>query len=268
MIKYATILFISFLPVIAISQINFLNEVDTNYISNAYWNDSLSAKEFLNDVRLNEEFDPLNPDIELLNAAVYAYIQDGRKRSGRKMHEFSDEQYTLCKKFIDFFVPDKFEHESDNIERFDKLTKKALKKMQFDKGISEVLSFNLRVVDFKGYNFYYLKTVHETELKLFKGSKPDIKDSAKLAELEKEPLKMYTYKKLAEHFYKNILKRKYNKLVNSANYSSIGIYFKIDPRTLHRNKIPEAAVILIFGANRLKEIDKALVKSKRQKKLI
>jgi hypothetical protein len=268
MIKIGIISLVSFLPLFVFGQVNFLNEVDTNYISNSYWNDSLSAKEFLSDPRLNEEFDPLNPDIELLNAAVYAYIQDGRKRSGRKMHEFSDAQYTLCKKFIDFFVPDKFEHETQNIERFDKLTKKALKKMEYDKGISEVLSFNLRVMDFKGYNFYYLKTAHETELKLFKGSKPEVKDSAKLAELEKEPIKMYTYKKLAEHFYKNILKRKYNKLINSANYSSMGIYFKIDPRTLHRNKIPEAAVIIIFGANRLKEMDKAMVKSKRQKKLV
>lgn len=268
MIKIGIISLVSFLPLFVFGQVNFLNEVDTNYISNSYWNDSLSAKEFLSDPRLNEEFDPLNPDIELLNAAVYAYIQDGRKRSGRKMHEFSDAQYTLCKKFIDFFVPDKFEHETQNIERFDKLTKKALKKMEYDKGISEVLSFNLRVMDFKGYNFYYLKTAHETELKLFKGSKPEVKDSTKLAELEKEPIKMYTYKKLAEHFYKNILKRKYNKLINSANYSSMGIYFKIDPRTLHRNKIPEAAVIIIFGANRLKEMDKAMVKSKRQKKLV
>jgi hypothetical protein len=140
--------------------------------------------------------------------------------------------------------------------------------MKFNKGISKVLSFKVRAMDFKGNNFYYLSSAHETELKLFKGNKPEIRDSAKLAELEKVPLKTYTYRKFAENFYLNVLRKKYNKLIHSAEYSSMGVYFKMDPRTIFRRAVPEFAVIIVLGADRLKEMDKAIVKSKRQRKLV
>lgn len=264
------ILHISFLilSLDSYSQVKFLSQIDTNYISNQYLDDSLDVMEFYGDARLNEEFDPLNPDIELLNAGLFVAIQRERKRRAREILAFSEKQYTLCAKFLEFYLPDRFETDEENIEKFTKTTKKALKKIKFPKGISKVLTFKFRAMNFKGYNFYYLKTAHETELKLFKGAKPEIRDSTKLAELKKVPVPTFTYKGLIDNFVKNVLKKKYSKLLYSKEYSSLACYFKLDKRTLNRNKIPEVALIMIYGADRLKYMEVAKIKSKKQKKLL
>lgn len=251
-----------------ISQVRFLSQIDTVYISNKYLTDSVDVMEFYGDARLKEEFDPLNPDIELLNAGLYVAIQRERKQKAKSIQEFSEMQYTICEKFLQYYLPDRFITDDENIEKFTKTTKKALKKIRFPKGISKVLTFKFRAMDFKGNNFYYLRSAHETELKLFKGSKPETRDSVELAETEKIPLKTFTYKGLVDHFVKNILKKKYSKLLFSKDYSSFACYFKVDKRTLNCNRVPEVALMLIFGADRLKYMDVAKAKSKRQRKLI
>jgi len=250
------------------SQVRFLAEIDTNYISNEYISDSMDVMEFYGDARLKQNFDPLNPDIDLLNAGLYATIQRERKRMSKEILAFSEMQYTICSKFINFYLPDKFANNEENIEKFTKTTKKALKKIRFPKGISKVLTFKFRALNFKGNNFHYLKSATETELKLFKGPKPETRDSIELAEIKKVAIPTFTYKELLDHFVKNILKKKYSKLLLSKEYSTFACYFKVDKRTLNCNKIPEVALIIIYGADRLKYVEQAKIKSKRQRKLL
>ena len=244
-------------------QDKFLFTIDTNYSENNYLKDSVNPIEFINDSRLNEEFNPLNVDIDLLNAGLYSAIQSERKRKARQILTFSLQQYTLCIKFLDFYLPNKFVHEEESLEKFTKTTKKALKKVKFPLGISKTITFKVRALDFKGQNFYYLRKDASSELKLFKGTKPTITDSIELNELKKEPVPTFTYKKFIYYFMRNYLKKKYNTLLYSKDYSSMGVAVKVDKRTLNCNRIPEVAVILIFGANRLKNIDQAVAKSKK-----
>lgn len=250
------------------SQMKFLSLIDTNFIDNPYFNDSTSMEDFYDDPRLNEVFNPLNPDIELLNAGLFSAIQRERKRRGKSNFEFSDQQYTLCKQFLDYYVPDRFSGEHENLIRFDKTTKKSLKKMRFPKGVSKVFTFQIRALDFKGNNFHYLSTDEETDMKLFKGPKPDTRDSAKLAKIEKVPVPTFTYRKLIDHVMKQQLKKKYAGTLFSKEYSSMACYFKVDKRTLLRNKIPELSFIMILGADRLKYMNQAELKFKRQRKRI
>lgn len=250
------------------AQVKFLNLLDTNYISNDYLNDTIEPVSFYSDARLDEEFNPLDADIELLNAGLYAAIQKERKRKAKKILSFSIKQNTLCKNFLDFYVPDRFENDEENLEKFGKTTKKALKKIKFPKGITKVVTFKMNALDFKGNNFYYLKSATETELKLFIGKKPEGLDSVQLAELEKKPVKTFTYREFIENVMKNYLKKKYSKMLFGNEYSTMACYFKIDQKTLNRNKIPQVAFMMMYGADRLKLMDVAVAKSKKQKKLI
>lgn len=252
---------------VAKCQTKFLALIDSNYISNKYINDSTNTLDFYFDARLQEKFNPLKPDIDLFNAGLFSAIQRERKRKAKDILTFSLQQYTICNRFLEFYLPNKFVNDNDNIEKFSKTTKKALKKIQFPKGISKVITFKIRCLKFKGNNFYYDKKDEDTDLKLFKGAKPTIKDSVKLAKIEKVPLEMFTYKQLIDYFIKNEFKRKYNAVLYGKEFSSLGCHIKVDERTLNKNKIPEIAIILIYGANRLKNIDKAVANSKRQRKL-
>lgn len=249
------------------AQKGFLNQLDTNRIENTYANDSSVLKDMINSPLWNEKFLPLDYDQDFLNAAVCGYINYQRERRAKKPLQYSEELYSVCFHFLDYFSLQSFQYDTDKNARYNKLANKSAKKIQYPKGIIKTAIFRLPAVDFKGGAFYFDDEEESSELKLFYGIKPSKKELGSDDPPKRKEVEGFLYSDFIKNFFRHYLSTRLNSLIYSKDYTSMACYLMVDKKTINTQRIPQISCMIIFGANRLERSITVSAK-KNQKKLI
>lgn len=119
------------------------------------------------------------------------------------------------------------------------------------KQFHEILSSSCRIelVNRKGKKFFYLRDEDNPEgLNLYFGEKPSNKELEEGVDLE--PLPLFTEKELIDQIEKKIKTSKMFRHLRRGNLSFLGLKIELDERTLYKNKIPTARVVILAGARR------------------
>ena len=117
------------------------------------------------------------------------------------------------------------------------------------------ISFRIKLVNNHGKRFYCDKKVGISELNLYAGKKPTGLTKEEREELpDPTPLNYFTEQEIADQLWKQLRRYRIISDLKRGRYACVGLSVEIDERTLYRNKIPTARVIIIFGARRLKDI--------------
>lgn len=133
--------------------------------------------------------------------------------------------------------------------------KRAFNKSTTKFNYTDEISFRIKLVNNHGKRYYYDKRVGLSDHNLYVGKKPKGLTKEEKEELpDPIPLSLFTEEELVELFVKQLKKENVIRDVRRGRYSCIGINVEIDERTLNRNRIPTARVVMIFGARRLREV--------------
>lgn len=117
------------------------------------------------------------------------------------------------------------------------------------------VSFRIRLVDNHKRRYYCDKKVGISELDLYKGKKPRGLTKEEKEELpDPIPLECFTEEELVDQFYRELRKNKILRDVKAGRYSCVGVSIELDERTVHKNRIPTARVVVILGARRLRDL--------------
>jgi len=114
------------------------------------------------------------------------------------------------------------------------------------------ISFRIPLINNKGKKFYYDRKGPDGELNLFFGNAPKTKEERE--EMEQIPLGYHTEKYLIEKCMHYMRKRSIYKDVKRGLYSYVGLKIEVDTRTIYKNKIPTARVVIVVGARRLAKV--------------
>ncbi len=114
--------------------------------------------------------------------------------------------------------------------------------------ILKTTSFRIPLLEAPREGYYYDRSGAEGELNLYKGSRPKSKEEK---EAEKIPLRFYTEKELVALIVKNTHRGGFYRGIRKGVFQFVGVSITVDERSLFKNKIPTARVVLTFGAKRL-----------------
>ena len=117
------------------------------------------------------------------------------------------------------------------------------------------ISFRIKLVNNHGKKFYCDKKSGVSDLNLYTGKKP-----TGLTKSEKEdlpdpiPLDYFTDQELVERFVRQLNRQKVTRDLKTGRYACVGINVEVDERTLNKNRIPTARIVIILGARRLRDL--------------
>jgi lysyl-tRNA synthetase class II len=109
--------------------------------------------------------------------------------------------------------------------------------------IIRAVSFRIPLVNNHGKKFYYDRKGVKGELNLFYGNQP--KNSKEREEMVQE---------LIEKGIRKIRSRGIFGDLKSGNYSFVGIKIEVDSKSLYKNRIPTARVVVVLGARRMRAV--------------
>lgn len=113
------------------------------------------------------------------------------------------------------------------------------------------VSFRISLVDNAGLRFYYDRNGPENAPNLFQGKRQEFTVHEEDEE-EPVPLRFFTQEELVKRFLHELRKHPVYGELKSGVYVGAAISVEIDKNTLHKNKIPTARVVVVFGARRLR----------------
>lgn len=117
------------------------------------------------------------------------------------------------------------------------------------------ISFRVKLVNNHGRRFYCDKKPGISELNLYAGKKPTGLTKEEKEELpDPIPLEYFTEQELVDQFSRQLRRNTMIRDLKRGRYACIGLNVEIDERTLNRNRIPTARVVVILGARRLRDI--------------
>ena len=130
---------------------------------------------------------------------------------------------------------------------------KAIIQLESNYRFYQSFAFNVPLVDHLFGQYYYDRHDEGSDLHLIYGSKK----ANKIKEEEGEPLK-YIHPVSEQELVQKILRRlifKFGKINFSSNYyTRIGFAIKVDARTLNKNRLPEAQVIVMIGGKLMQRL--------------
>jgi hypothetical protein len=131
------------------------------------------------------------------------------------------------------------------------------------------ISFRIRLVNNNGKKFYCDKNAEISVLNLYSGKKPTgLTKEEKEEQSDPIPLEYFSEQELMDQFVKELNKQKILRDLKSGRYACVGVNVEIDERTLNRNRIPTARVVIVFGARRLRDLRIKEVSKEETPKLV
>lgn len=119
---------------------------------------------------------------------------------------------------------------------------------------TEQISFRVPLVD-KGKNgFYFDRKGSEGGLNLYKGKRPKSRVDEDGDDIEQIPLELMTEQDLIEKFEREIKRSGWFTNLKRGRYSYVGLSVEIDEKTLYKNRIPTARIVVVLGARRLRDV--------------
>lgn len=117
------------------------------------------------------------------------------------------------------------------------------------------ISFRINLVDNHGKRFYCDKKPGLVDHNLYAGKKPTGLTKEEKEELpDPIPLQFFSELELVDQFVQQLKRQKIYRDLKGGRYACVGINVEIDERTLNKNRIPTARVVIIFGARRLRDL--------------
>lgn len=114
------------------------------------------------------------------------------------------------------------------------------------------VSFRVSLIDNHGKRFYYDRLGSEGGLNLYSGTKP--RGTKEREETEQIPLESFSEEELIEQFVRQVSRKRILSDLKRGRIAYAGLSVQIDERSLYKNRIPTARIVLIVGARRLKDI--------------
>lgn len=110
-------------------------------------------------------------------------------------------------------------------------------------------SCRIKLVNNRGKKFFYFNDKNApNDINLFFGKKPTKREIDEGFVLEKLPL--YTDEQLLEQIIKELRRSKMFRQLKRGNFSYIGLKIEIDEKSLYKNQLPTARIVVIAGARR------------------
>ena len=197
-----------------------------------------------------QDFDPTNPDYELLKKTVIEKINIKRHQKS-KVELINNTSLQLTSDYyIQMLRANKFENSSANKLRLNRKIKKFCKMNGYKNAFLDFHITNISCVNFKGREFYFDKDDTETSTHLFIGKKPTKKEKSD-EKFKEMPIKPYSYDELADIISRIFISDEgYFKLLNNG-FDKFGFSLFVEKGSLYRHKIPNIKIILILGGNRI-----------------
>lgn len=117
--------------------------------------------------------------------------------------------------------------------------------------ILRTTSFRIPLMETPNRGFYYDRHGEEGELNLFQGKRPRSKEEK---DEEKIPVRSFTEKELLDRLLKNLNRGGFYRGIRNGIFTFVGVSIQIDEKSLYKNKIPTARVVIMFGAKRLQRV--------------
>lgn len=120
-------------------------------------------------------------------------------------------------------------------------------------GFNHIQTFSCRVnlMNSGGKKFYYDRSGTKGELNLYLGERPKTKEEK---EAEKIPVSFCTEAQINEQIMHYLARQGIIRKLKKGIYTYVGISIEVDEKSLYKNKIPTARVVVFLGARRLQKI--------------
>ncbi|NVK65476.1 MAG: hypothetical protein HWE22_12870 [Flavobacteriales bacterium] len=116
-------------------------------------------------------------------------------------------------------------------------------------------SFRIKLVNNKGKRFYCDRKAGISSLDLYEGRKPKGLTKEEKEELpDPIPLAYFTETDLLKQFVRELKRNRVLIDLKRGRYACVGMSIELDERTVHKNRIPTARVVVILGARRLRDL--------------
>lgn len=236
------------------SRTKFLEQVvDSGASSNSYITD-LDYKVFLANSLVDQKLTLSTIDEALLSAIIFHMVNEKRGKKGLKVLQYCTRMQNLADQHTDYYSSRKFENTEDrntyltrNIEKM-----KAIAKLDY--GLVDFALAHPYAVEFNGKKEFYYWKKGDTELKLYYGQRPALKDSLKT----KTPVEECTYREFATRVVKEYFRKANKNRTANKGYEYAACSVRLDSKTLNRKKIPKASCILVLGGFKTRLINSAL----------
>ncbi|MFT6500101.1 MAG: hypothetical protein ACJASQ_000208 [Crocinitomicaceae bacterium] len=195
----------------------------------------------------------------------YDFVSDGTrkleslflsemKRIAKKKPDTMQVSQTLKSLALAATISWKGSHYTDH-KKWNKLNKyfrRASNQCTSKFNIIRAVSFRIPLVNNHGKKFYYDRKGVEGELNLFYGNQP--RNSKEREEMVQEELDFFTEEELIEKGIRKMRSRGILGDVKRGNYSFVGIKIEVDSKSLYKNRIPTARVVVVLGARRMRAV--------------
>ncbi|MBI1837800.1 MAG: hypothetical protein HYR91_11115 [Flavobacteriia bacterium] len=189
-----------------------------------------------------------------LNSLKLLMLSDFFNKSKNRIHPLKEsESLTQLASFCLQFWGNSIHSNSKKWNKMQKHIRRAMRQVDCNFGIVESISFRLELLDNNRNLYYYDPKGEKGELNLFKGSKPKTKKGEVIK--EKKPLDFFTEKQIVAKIQKIINRKKLNVGLRKGIYFCVGIAIELDSKTLYKNAIPSARVVVLCGVKRMQMIE-------------
>lgn len=141
--------------------------------------------------------------------------------------------------------------ERDRWRKLEKYFQRSNHQLVSKFNILKTTSFRIPLMETPNRGFYFDRHGDEGALNLYQGKRPTSKEDK---EKEKIPVRCYTEKELVDRLLKNLNRGGFYRGIRNGIYTFVGVSIQIDEKSLYKNKIPTARVVIMFGAKRLQRI--------------
>lgn len=195
-----------------------------------------------------EQFNFFTENLHALRELYYAEISLSSRREKYKIQhseilEKLSEAATKAWKGSQYADKDKW-------NALKKHFKRAKLKMTTNFNLFETYSFTIPLTNAKGRKFHYRRNTPKGEQYLFFGKRKVVKNE----ETESEPLPFFTQAELIEKLMDKLNRNGSAAKIRKGIYRFVGISIELNERSLYKNAIPTARVVVFFGANRMQQV--------------
>lgn len=218
--------------------------------------ETISGKDTVHEISIThastDRFDVLSRDNEQLEALFIGTLCKRSPSRKRLMESAALKSLSLIA--VEVWKGD---HYTDH-RKWSKLNKYFNRVLRHSTGrfnMIKTYSFRVKLVDNRGRLFHYDRRVSEGELNLFFGGKrkkPKRIDDE--SEDERVPLESFTEEEILSAFMRRMRKKSMLSYIRKGVFEYAGLSVEVDERSLFRNRIPTARVVVFLGARRLKRV--------------
>ena len=197
-----------------------------------------------------QDFDPVNPDYDLLKQLVLDKLNSKRAKKSKTVLQPNTALQLTSDNYTRTLRATKFESNTENKLRINKKIKKACKLNGYKNAFMNYHITSVNCVNFRGSKFYYDREDTDTKTHLFVGIRPTKKGKAD-EKFKATPVKLYTYQELADLIAKQFISDEGTFKILNNGFDKFGFCLAVEQRTLFRHKLPKIKAIAIVGGNRI-----------------